>query len=933
MQRERSFLKRVASKEITLFFSSPIAYLFLAAFAAVTLFVFFWGEAFFARNIADVRPMFEWMPLLLIFLASTLTMRLWSEERRTGTIEHVMTLPVPLWHFVVGKFLGCLALLSVALLITLPLPISVAFIGDLDWGPVWAGYLATFLLGAAYLSVGLFISARSENQIISLLCSAGVCGAFYLIGTPMVTELFTTQTAEWLRALGTSSRFEEIARGVLDLRDLAYYLGMIATFLTLNTLALESERWSQNATPRHRQWRGMAVLLVANAVAANLWLGQLQTLRLDVTEGQQYSISQPTLSTLERVREPLRIRGYFSSKTHPLLAPLVPQLQDLLKEYAIAGGGRIRVEFVDPAEDPDKEQEANQEYGIKPVPFQVADRYQSAIVSSYFHILVEYGSERQVLAFADLIEVKSKQGGELDVRLRNPEYDLTRAIKKVIDEYQAEGNLFDTVRGNLELTAYVSADDKLPNQLKSFKKTLETVTQELAENSGGRLSVSIVDPEANDGSLAKQILEQYGFGPMVMDMTSQQTFYFYLTIGRDDQLLQVPLGNLTQSELERNLKAAVKRFARGFTKTVALAGAGKDELSELQNILGKEHNLIKEELKDGSVSGQTDLLLVTSPEKLEEKEVFAIDQFLMQGGTVVLATSPFEAEVSSTSLKVKTRPSGLAEWLAHHGLTIEETLILDPQCAPLTVPVTRKVRGYQFQEFALLDYPYFIDVRQSGLSQDNPITSELPQVVVPYASPIIVDTAKKGQRRLTELLRTSPGSWVSPNTDVKPQVDTRGASAFLPSGVPTSHLVGLATEGRFESFFADKTSPLQQNGKLPASVLKHSPDSARLVLFSSNELLRDKMLQLASASSGSRQAGSLQMLANTVDWALQDTELMSIRSRGHFNRTLPPLSKKTQLLVEYLNYLLAGLALLLVGLLRWWWAGQRRRAFARILDS
>lgn len=136
MQPKHS-ISRIARKEIALFFSAPIAYLFLAAFAGITLFTFFWGEAFFARNIADVRPLFEWMPLLLIFLASTLTMRLWSEERRTGTLEHILTQPVPLWHFVVGKFLGCLTLLVIALLMTLPLPITVSILGDLDWGPVW----------------------------------------------------------------------------------------------------------------------------------------------------------------------------------------------------------------------------------------------------------------------------------------------------------------------------------------------------------------------------------------------------------------------------------------------------------------------------------------------------------------------------------------------------------------------------------------------------------------------------------------------------------------------------------------------------------------------------------------------------------------------------------------------------------------------------
>ena len=181
-------MRRITTKELTLFFGSPVAYLFLGAFAAITLFVFFWGETFFARNIADVRPLFEWMPILLVFLTSALTMRMWSEERRSGTLEHVLTQPIGIWRFVVAKFLACFALLAVALAITLPLPLMVALIGDLDWGPVWSGYLATLLLGAAYLAVGLFVSARSDNQIVSLISATAVCGLLYLIGAPAVTD-------------------------------------------------------------------------------------------------------------------------------------------------------------------------------------------------------------------------------------------------------------------------------------------------------------------------------------------------------------------------------------------------------------------------------------------------------------------------------------------------------------------------------------------------------------------------------------------------------------------------------------------------------------------------------------------------------------------------------------------------------------------------
>ena len=155
-----NLIRQIASKELTLFFASSIGYLFLGAFLLATLFLFFWVETFFARNIADVRPLFEWLPILLIFLTAALTMRMWSEERRSGTLEFISTLPVSTWEFVVGKFLACWALLGLALVLTLPLPLTVALLGDLDWGPVFAGYIAAMLLGGAYIAI---ITAANEG--------------------------------------------------------------------------------------------------------------------------------------------------------------------------------------------------------------------------------------------------------------------------------------------------------------------------------------------------------------------------------------------------------------------------------------------------------------------------------------------------------------------------------------------------------------------------------------------------------------------------------------------------------------------------------------------------------------------------------------------------------------------------------------------------
>ncbi len=167
---------RVARKELSGFFASPAAFLFLGAFLGVTLFLFFWVETFFSRNVADVRPLFGWMPLLLIFLVAALSMRAWAEERRGGTLELLLTAPISPSALVLGKFFAGVALVAIALALTLPLPLTVALLGPLDWGPVVGGYVAALALASAYVAIGLWVSSRTDNQIVSLILTAIIAG-------------------------------------------------------------------------------------------------------------------------------------------------------------------------------------------------------------------------------------------------------------------------------------------------------------------------------------------------------------------------------------------------------------------------------------------------------------------------------------------------------------------------------------------------------------------------------------------------------------------------------------------------------------------------------------------------------------------------------------------------------------------------------------
>ena len=474
-----SNLLSVANKEFKTFFASPAAYLFLGAFVGLSLFVFFWVETFFSRNIADIRPLFQWFPILLIFLVSALTMRSWSEEKRSGTIESLLTSPVSKFTLIGGKFAAALSLVLIAMVLTLPLPLTVSILGRLDLGPVFGGYVATFFLAASYISIGLYTSAKTDNPIVALIMTVMLCGIFYIIGSPLITSLVGHNYATILEALGTGSRFESITRGVIDLRDLVFYTSIVVIFLVANAYTLEKSTWTRKTMKNHKQWNVVTGLVCANAILLNIWLFPVSSLRADLTEGSLYSLSETTENELKNLREPLLIRGYFSERSHPLLSPLVPRIKDILTEYEVSSGGTTTVEFVDPQKDRELEEEAATKYGVRPMPFQTASRHQAEVVNSYFDIVVAYGDQFETLSYADLIEAKASASDVgVEVRLKNPEYAITRAIKKTVGAYNIGGTILDSIVDPVTLKFYVSSVENLPKELKPIYDDLVSIGQD-----------------------------------------------------------------------------------------------------------------------------------------------------------------------------------------------------------------------------------------------------------------------------------------------------------------------------------------------------------------------------------------------------------------------------------------------------------------------
>jgi ABC-2 type transport system permease protein len=228
-------------KEFRGYFNSPIAYIFIISFLVFTNWLFFKG--FFLMNQSSLRSFFSILPWVFLFLAPAVTMRSWAEEKKLGTIELLMTLPVKDYEVVLGKFLAGFIFLIVTLLCTFPLPLTVMLVGNPDIGPIWGGYAGAFLMGGAYLAIGCFASSLTENQIVAFIIAIFLSFTLLIIGENLVIMNLPTALVPVFTFLGLGAHFESIGRGVIDSRDIIYYISIIGFFLFLNGLSVESRKW------------------------------------------------------------------------------------------------------------------------------------------------------------------------------------------------------------------------------------------------------------------------------------------------------------------------------------------------------------------------------------------------------------------------------------------------------------------------------------------------------------------------------------------------------------------------------------------------------------------------------------------------------------------------------------------------------------------
>ena len=236
----------VFKRELRSYFATPVAYVFIVIFLILSgAFTFYLGN-FYERGQADLQSFFQYHTILYLFLVPAVSMRLWAEERKSGTIELLLTLPVTMWQAVFGKFLAAWVFIGIALALTFPIWITVNYLGSPDNGAIFASYVGSFLMAGAFLAIGSCISATTRNQVVAFILTVVVCFVLMMAGYPIVLDAFSSFASQGvvdsIASLSFLTHFASISKGVFDLRDLVYFVLMIGVWLYATAVVIDMKK-------------------------------------------------------------------------------------------------------------------------------------------------------------------------------------------------------------------------------------------------------------------------------------------------------------------------------------------------------------------------------------------------------------------------------------------------------------------------------------------------------------------------------------------------------------------------------------------------------------------------------------------------------------------------------------------------------------------
>jgi len=380
----------IIKKEIRSYFNSPLAYVLLVVFLG--LINFFYFKNIFLSGVATLRPMFSLLPWFLLFFVPALSMGLLAKEKESGTIEILVTQSIKPRNIILGKFFGTLIFVSIAILLTLIIPISLSGAGNFDLGIIFSQYLGSIFLAAGFIALGLFASSITKNSIISFILGIAFNFIFIIIGFEMVVLSLPSWLGNFLNNLSIFGHYDSIARGVIDLTDLFYFILLITIFIFSSLILFNKERIA-NKNRNRRNSLLILISLIIITLIVNLW-GNILSARIDLTSGQIYTLSLSTKNILQNLNKKIELNFFVSKDIPAQIASQAQDIKDLLYDYEKYGKGNIVLNIFYP----DKSEEAktkSEQLGIPPLQFNVVAQDEFKVKQGWLGLALTIGDNQQ----------------------------------------------------------------------------------------------------------------------------------------------------------------------------------------------------------------------------------------------------------------------------------------------------------------------------------------------------------------------------------------------------------------------------------------------------------------------------------------------------------------------------------------------------------
>ena len=487
----------LVKKDLKGYFDQPTGYILIVVFVSMLAWSFFQSALLIGE--ASLRPLFTVdfaidkpsLPWLLALFIPAATMRLLSEEQRDGTLETLLTQPIRGWIVLLAKFTSGLLFVSIAIVATIGIPLSLTSAGDLDWGASISQYIGSIFLAGCLVSIGLFTSSLTRNQIVSFILGLTVSMALMIMGLEIVAITLPSTAANLLQLLSPITHFDNIGRGIIDFRDILYFLSLISTFLCGTFMVMRSRTLSHK-TPQYRNLQlGVAGFIILSILIG--WFGTSIKGRLDLTEDKIFTLSPATKDIVGQLDDLLTIDVYMSKDPPVQVSPVSRDINDFLDDVESSSDGMVKIARHFP-EDDEKALKKADNAGIPPIQFNVRSQGELQIKTGYMGLALTYLDKREVVPF-----IQSVDGFE---------YRLASLVNKMLDD-----------RSQKKIVAFLSGHQEMEisRELASFASVLNQQYQviTLATNEGIPIDLEDVDvlmitsPKSRIGETHRESIKNY----------------------------------------------------------------------------------------------------------------------------------------------------------------------------------------------------------------------------------------------------------------------------------------------------------------------------------------------------------------------------------------------------------------------------------------